>query len=138
MKQRRPWLIWVLTLGIGGLITLSMLLSSRIFALTDPLEVYAAACDAFFVPGILLLSFGLLGLVSREGLFDIMGYGMRSLLVLFTPFGKPEKHERYLEYKERRAKLREKPQSNIVFLSGAIFMAAAAVCLAMYAMAGGM
>lgn len=138
MKKNKAWIVWVIVFGIGILIAVSLLLSYDFFHLTEATDIYKAACDAFFVPGILMLSFGLLGVISGEGLFDIMGYGTKSLLVLFSPLKKPEKMERYYDYKKRKAELRKKPRSAQLFIAGAVFMAAAIVCLMMYAAAGGL
>ena len=88
MKQPKPWKAYAVCIGIGLLMVLGILASKNVLELTSALEIYGAVCDAFFVPGILYLCLGLLVLVSGTGQFDMLSYGMHSLLVLFTPLKK--------------------------------------------------
>ena len=135
MKNKRviPWLVEI---GLCLLCALAVALRRGVFTAGDLVKVYSGLCDAFFVPGILLFCFGLLAFSARGGIFDIFSYGVKSLKVLFTPFGKPEKHQRYYDYKMEKEALRGKPKPRTLIL-GLAFMALAGVCLLLFYQAGG-
>lgn len=138
MRTYRPGRAYAICAGIGLLMTLGVLASRQLLQLTDPLEILGALCDGFFVPGILFLCFGLLVLVSGTGQFDMLSYGMHSLLVLFTPFKKVEKHDSFYDFKLlREARRKEKPRMYLLHMGG-IFLGMALICLAMYALQGGL
>ena len=64
-------------------------------------------CDAFFVPGILLILFGCLLWIANTGFFDSLGYAVRTAAHLLIPFRKAERKTFY-DYKEERAEKRGK------------------------------
>ena len=82
--------------------------------------------DGCFVAGLMLTGVGVLVWVSSTGFFDIFSYAMRSLLVLFTPLRSPEKHERFIDYKTRRAEKR-RPAQWFLLIVGVVYLALAAV-----------
>ena len=127
-KQLTPWLI---ELGLSLAAFLAVAFSRHAFDAASPAEAYSGLCDAFFVPGVVLASFGLLAFCARGGIFDVFSYGMKSLMVLFTPFGKPEHHQRYYEYKLEKELKRQKPKARTLIL-GLIFLACATLCLILY------
>lgn len=131
MNKDRRWIAYLITTLIGLAMAVGVFLGRGGFGLTDQMAFLSALCDAFFVPGILLCSVGVLVLVSSDGFFDIFGYGFSSLLVLFSPLRKPEKHQRYYDYKKAKA-ARRKKVNNVVLWVGLAFMALAALCLAGY------
>jgi hypothetical protein len=66
--------------------------------------------DGCFVSGMIFTGMGMLLWVSSTGFFDIFGYAMKSLLVLFSPLKKPGEHPHYYEYKcEKEEKRKGKP-----------------------------
>ena len=87
--------------------------------------------DGFFAAGVLYTGIGLLVWISTTGFFDIFGYGVHSLLVLFTALRRPENHESFLEYKERKQSGRQKPRPGLL-LTGVAFIALSVVCLVVY------
>ena len=89
--------------------------------------------DGFFISAVLFIGMGVLLWVSTTGFFDIFGYAMKSLLVLFSPLKKPSEHPHYYEYKcEKEAKREGKPISHTVLVVGLICLAASLICLALY------
>ena len=89
--------------------------------------------DGFFIGAVLFTGMGVLLWVSTTGFFDIFGYAMKSLLVLFSPLVKPGEHPHYYEYKcEKDAKREGKPITHTVLVVGLICLAASLICLAMY------
>ena len=94
-----------LGLVLGALCVALAVASSRGLSSGDAVARRTALSDGFFVPGLLLTGFGLLLAIARTGFFDVFAYAGRSLLVLFTPFRKPQEHPDYLTYRlERRAR----------------------------------
>ena len=126
-KKAIPYLIEA---GIALAAALLVAWHRGVFSAADRAQILGGLCDAFFVPGALLVCFGLLAYCARGGVFDIFSYGAKSLKVLFTPFGKG-RHQRYYDYKLQKEANRGKPRPFTLYL-GLFFIAAAAVCLVMY------
>lgn len=87
--------------------------------------------DGFFVVGFMMASIGGLVLISTTGFFDIMSYGMHSLLVLFSFLKKPKDHPSYYDYKVGRDARRGKPHFTLL-LTGLAFLALAGIFLGIY------
>ena len=64
-------------------------------------ELYRILCDAFTIPGLLVLMFALLFSVGNMGALDGVGYVAVNALKMLIPGG-ALKMERYNEYLERR------------------------------------
>jgi len=135
LRTRRRIKSWLIEAAIGMAIFLAMLLGRGVLEETEPQRILAGLCDAFFVPGILFISFGLLALCAYGGVFDMIAYGAKSLLVLFTPFKKPEKHQYYFEYKVIKEGRRQKPKPYMLII-GCCFMLMAGICLVAYYLLG--
>lgn len=130
-KKLLPWLV---ELGISLAVFLAVAAYQGAFSGGTPAEVYRALCDGFFVPGVFLTCFGVLGFCASGGAYDIFSYGIKSLKVLFTPFGK-DRQQRYYEYKLEKELKRQKPKPRTLIL-GLCFLAAACVCLVLFNSAG--
>ena len=126
-KKAVPYLIEA---GIAFAVVFLVAWHRGVFSGTDRAQILGGLCDAFFVPGALLVCFGLLAYCARGGVFDIFSYGVKSLKVLFTPFGKG-RHQRYYDYKMQKEANRGKPRPFTLYL-GLFFIAAATVCLVMF------
>lgn len=91
--------------------------------------------DGFFVSGIMLSGVGgLMAISGKTDFFDMFSYGFKSLLVMFTPFKKPENHPRFYEYKMQRREKRKEPRMFLLY-AGLTLIAAAVVCLIVYSAA---
>ena len=89
--------------------------------------------DGCFVSAVIFVGMGLLLWISATGFFDIFGYAMKSLLVLFSPLKKPGEHPHYYEYKcEKDAKRQGKPITHTVLIVGVIVLLLCLACLGMY------
>ena len=62
-----------------------------------------ALSDGFFIVGFANLGFGALLWIGTTGIFDIISYGFKSLLYLFTLRNKDRDEGGYYEYKVRKA-----------------------------------
>ena len=87
-------------------------------------------CNAFFVPGILLASFGSLLWVANTGFFDSVAYAFRAAGHLFLPFKRTERKS-YYDYKMEKAEKRT-PIPNFLFHVGAVYLGLSLICLAIW------
>ena len=109
-KGLKWWGIVWLRIAVG--VVLSLLIArTRGLSLQHPFALNARyLSDGFFVVGMVMTGIGTLMWVSTTGFFDMMSYGVRSLLVLFSPLKKPSEHQSFYDYKvardEKRGKVR--------------------------------
>ena len=68
---------------------------------------FHALSDGFFIVGFLNLAFGLLLWISTTGIFDILSYGLKAALYLFTSKRKDKDEGGYYEYKMRKNQKRK-------------------------------
>ena len=87
--------------------------------------------DGCFVAGVVFTGLGLLTWVSTTGFFDMFGYAMKSLLVLFTPLKKPQEHAKFYEYKMEKEAKRQKAKTTVLF-TGIGYILASLVFLYLY------
>ena len=95
-----------------------------------PVILYRVLCDAFTVPGLLMLMFALLMSVSNEGALDGVGYVAAYALKMLIP-GAALKTETYKEYLERRRANRVKNYVTL-YLTALICLIVAAVFLVLF------
>ena len=115
-----------------GLATAGLLEGRNLFFAPSAQEVYGALCNAAFVPGVLLLSFGLLLFVANDGVFNIFGYAFQQLTYIFRSREKraalPHTYYDYVVSKRGTKQLDLRP----LFLAGVLFMALATLFLILY------
>ncbi len=104
-----------------------------IFAATNPTGVISAISDGFFAAGLLYTGFGLMCCIINEGVLDIIGFGFRSLLCLFTPRRIERDEGGYYEYKIRKKEERAKKAlpSHLIWI-GVAFMLISGMFLFIY------
>ncbi len=90
-------------------------------------ELYRILCDAFTIPGLLLLAFAFLLLLSNQGVLDGVGYLAANALRFLIPAG-GIRIENYKEYLKRRRANRAKGYG-FLFVAGGILLLVAAVFL---------
>ena len=73
----------------------------------DVMPPIQALSDGFFVAGMMFVSFGALMWISTPGVLDIIGYGFKSVLYLFTPMQKDKDEGGFYEYKLRQKEKRK-------------------------------
>ena len=127
----RRWPRYLIEAGIGLAIALAVAAYRGLFGGSGPAQKLSALCDGCFVPGLLMTCVGLLSFCAKNGAFDIFSYGVKSLKVLFTPFGKVENHPRYYDYKQEKEAQRGKAHWSLTVI-GLCFLAASLVFLALY------
>jgi hypothetical protein len=79
----KKYLKYIITTGIGILMCVGVILIGDISNQESISDVMKILTNAFFVPGILILGFGLLILASNGGTFDMLSYGTKKFFDLF-------------------------------------------------------
>ncbi len=135
MSQRAKSLLvrYGVTIAVGALIGLGIFSLRGGFETTVPLKRFMALCDAFSVPGVLLIMFSGLVFVSGEGIFDGISYAVRHALKSLIPGalarGEQEKYGDYVE--RRRAKGKPKGYACLFFV-GLAYLLVSIVLIAIY------
>lgn len=96
----------------------------------EPVDLYLILCDAFTIPGLLLLMFGLLMTISNQGALDGLGYVAINGLKMLIP-GAATRMERYKEYVERRRANRVKGYG-FLYVVAAILLAIAGIFMILF------
>ena len=120
LKHSRTWI----TLFAGLLMVIGVFACCGGFQYENPKETIEDLCDAFCIPGFLLLSFGILVFISNDGGFSMLSYGVKRIFLVFK---KDPRMENFYEYKKKRL---EKPApfkyllvvGSIYFFIGIIFL----------------
>ena len=102
----------------------------RNLAAVAPMDLYLILCDAFTIPGLLMLMCGLLMSVSNQGALDGVGYVAAHAFRLLVP-GAATKMERYKEYVEHRRANRLKGYG-FLYVVALLFLALAAIFLVLF------
>ena len=87
-------------------------------------------CNAFFVPGILLASFGTLFWIAGTGFFDSIAYAFRVAGHILLPFIRSER-KTYYDYKAEKAEKRV-PIPGFIFHVGAFYLVLSIICLVVW------
>lgn len=95
-------------------------------------ELYRILCDAFTIPGLLLLAFAFLLLMSNQGVLDGVGYLAANALRFLMPAG-GARMENYKAYLERRRANRAKGYGFLFVAGGILLLIAGIFLLCFYA-----
>ena len=87
-------------------------------------------CDGFFVPGVVILGFGLLVVASNGGTFDMIVYGTKKFFDLFRRNAYKRVNETFYEYK--KAKSDKKIEFLYMIITGLVFIAISIIFLVLY------
>ncbi len=94
---------------------------------------FAALSNACFVTAVLYIGVGALIWISTTGLFDIFGFGFKSLKYLFTPIAKDPNEGGYYEYMmEKREKRKGKPIPYFMLVIGVVALALSIIFLVLW------
>ncbi len=104
---------------------------NRDFAQLELVDKYLVLCDAFTVPGVLLLMIGCLVWASTQGALDGLGYAVNQAIAALIPGKRLGADERYGDYLERKRNNRAKGYG-FLFYSGLITMAVALIFMGLY------
>lgn len=113
---------------VGGAITI-LYISLRDFSLQPLVEKYRILCDAFTIPGALMVLLASLISVSNEGVLDGVSYCASQAAKMLTFRG--ASLERYGDFLEHRRGKRAKGYG-FLYIVGLAFLAVAAVFLCLF------
>lgn len=113
---------------IGNAIAFWVMDTEGLFITNKPVEISAILCDAFFVPGILLVMVGTLFWISTTGLFDAISYAFRVAGHSLFPFLFKSDSMSFYDYKTEKDGKRVKTPL-FIFIVGAVFLIASGVAL---------
>ena len=103
----------------------------RDFAGAALVDQYRYLCDAFTIPGTLLLMVGCLISLSNEGALDGLGYAVSFGIGMIIPGRGARAQEKYADYVDRRRSKRLRGYG-FLYISGAVTMAVALVFLGLF------
>ena len=134
MNDEKPIVKTLIRYGIctavGLALMLMVLLINKYWMTEDAQEKLRILCDAFCIPGLLLiLSTGLV-FARNEGAFNGLLYGLRTAKEVLLPF-LPYQHMNFREYVEKKAEKKVKGYS-FLLITGAVFLAVGLVLLIVY------
>ena len=123
---------WLTAMAAGITVFLLLAIFRGGFTAEDPAERWRIICDALFVPGILLMAFGLLLFASRGGVFDMLRFGVQKVIGVILPRKKREALPRtFYDYKTEREG-REQIHMGYLLAVGMVFILLAGLALVMY------
>ncbi len=117
------------SIGIGLLLAYGYI-ALREFSPAPLVEKYRMLCDAFTIPGVVLLMSGALMSVANAGALEGVGYVLSQGFGMLIP-GKGLGTETYEEYIERKREKRVKGYG-FLYISGALFLAVALVFIILF------
>lgn len=132
--MKKNVLKYTICAGVGVVFVCLISFMRNIFEMTDRKDIFRTLCDAFTVPGVMFMLFGLLLIIAREGAFDGIAFGLRRAVEMIIPAyrGKHEKYADYKAKKEEKHKLEKQSGVGFMFVVGGVFFIVALVFLALY------
>ena len=121
MKQENRALLikYIVCFVIASLITFCVFWIKGFFGESVAVNVQVLA-DGFTVSGLLVTLFAGLLFVSGEGALIGIGFVLRNVVLIFLPMGRA-RHERYIDYRDRKLSEAKKPPSSIL-VTGLFFL----------------
>lgn len=134
MKKWTPVIIkYALGFIFGGIMSFLVMRNYGFSTAETLAQRYKILCDAFTMPGILILAIGALVWLSAQGATDSVSYLVGGLFKRLLPVGKwkDERFEQYYDYVERKRANRPKGYG-FIFVIGGVFMAVALVFMFLF------
>ncbi len=126
----KSYIKYILATVAGIALALSLMFGRELFSATTAEDAYKILCDAFFVPGALILCWGMLMFVSNGGVFDFLSY---SMITFFSIFKKDISKRKYHDFYSYKAAQEEKPKSfGFLVVVGLVFLVISTVFLILY------
>ena len=126
----RKYSKYIITFVVGLLMALVVFVIKDAFVLKDSKKIIAVLIDATFVPGILMVCFGLLVVSANGGTFDMLVFGTRQFFNLFRKKFNREEAQSFYEY--RKAKSENKNEFWYLIIIGLVYLALSTIFLIIY------
>jgi len=120
VKHPKLWQ-YLISFVVGAAIAFGVFYAKDLFVQTGLSEIYKILSDGFFVSGVLLGGIGLLVFGSNGGTFDMLVYGVQSVVSLVYPDAR--KHDTFYDY--RMARSRRRSSFAFLLLVGLFYIALA-------------
>lgn len=130
-KKRAKLIKYALAVAFAAAGVIIMLIRTPITAEMSSAERWRVLCDAFFVPGVLMLSAGALVWVSNFGVFNGISYAFRYVVRMFLPHS-GKRDESYGNYVRARAERGGIRGYGFILIVGAVFFGVSLVFLALF------
>ena len=133
MKKLRSILLkYGITTAIGALMVWITLSNYGFSEMTSAADRYRLLCDAFTIPGVILMMIAILVWLSRQGALDGVGYAFTHAVKMLIPGQK--KHEKYGDYVARKHAKDEEAKGKhwFIFFVGLAFFLVALVFFALF------
>ena len=129
-KSRKVSLLRCLSAASVGAAVAWLYATSRWEADMTPVLQYRVLCDAFTIPGAMMVLFGMLMSLNNLGALDTIAYLMSFLPRIIAPgaFGEPEK---LIDYVERRREKRTKGYG-FLYIVGFLYLGIAIIFLVLF------
>ena len=126
------WKRYAVTAGIGIGLFLLLTFTQGGFVEPDPAIRWRILCDALFIPGVLLVAFGLLLFAAGGGVFDMLKFSvMKALSVIMTKKRREALPKTFFDFRQER-EARDRARTGHLLVIGAVFLILAALALVMY------
>ena len=122
-------LCYVTAIVINAYLVFSYVRSYDIGSL-ELVERYHVLCDAFFLPGVIMIFLGLLMVMNNLGALDTMAFGFSYVLHMLAP-GAFDKMDSYLDFIEKRRANRSGGYG-FLFVIGSVMIAISVVFLVLF------
>lgn len=123
-NKKKQWIkrgvTLVLDLVLAGVITYWRIANPP-YEMTET-PIFFALSDGFFIVGFLNFAFGALLWISTTGVLDIISYGFKSVLYLFTSRRKEKDEGGYYEYKMRKKEKRKAVPFETLWIGGGMII----------------
>lgn len=131
-KLRNGIIKYSVSVVSAGSVTVYMLASRGYGEVTVAAEKYRLLCDAFSVPGVLMILIGALIWLDNLGANDgVLFYFFSRVKNFFFPV-QERKKETYLQYVQRRREREKTKGFSFLFIVGGVFCAVATVFLVLF------
>ena len=115
--------------SVVGILPVVAFVGSSEFGDLSIMNKYKILCDAFTIPGLLMLMFAVLISVSNEGALDGLSYVVKQGFRMLTFRGLGT--EKYLDFVESRREKRVRGYG-FLYIVGAVFMVIALIFMALF------
>ena len=129
--MKRTLIKYAIASATGLLLAFAIMYWQGIFLAETAQQAMQAVSDGFFVVGFLYVGFGLLFVAAHAGTLDIITYGFRSVIWLFTPFAKNRDEGGFYEYKMKKKEKRKAVPYFLIWI-GLAFLAVSIIFLILY------
>ncbi len=120
-----------ITALIGLLLAVFVLNNYGFFEMSEADDRYKCLCDAFTIPGVVLIMCGALVWISQQGMFDSLSYAGKMIV---DQFRINSEHLKYGDYVMEKRENRKEGGFGFLIITGAVFTAISLIFLALYHM----